>query len=227
MIAGRDKGTLVSQAVTQAAETNGHKTVSPWQDAFSWCTLIGVTALSLVTDLWSKYAAFAHVAGEAVTFTREEAITNLREIIPPHAPVVVLPKLLEFTLVLNPGAVFGIGAGKRAFFIGVTIAAVIFGVWVFGKWTRKGEHAAHAALGLLLGGGLGNLYDRVFYGCVRDFIHPLPGVKWPFGWNSPWSGREVWGYVSNVADLYLLIGIAMLLFFAWRTPRAHAEPKSA
>ena len=215
----------MSQPATQAAEINSPGLISPWRDAVSWCTLIGVTAIALLTDLWSKYAAFAHVAGDPVTFTREEAITNLREIIPPHPPMVVLPKLLEFTLVLNPGAVFGIGAGKREFFIGVTVAAVFFGVWVFGKWTRKGEHAAHAALGLLLGGGLGNLYDRVFYGCVRDFIHPLPGVKWPFGWSSSWSGREVWGYVSNVADLYLLIGIGMLLFFAWRVPRAHTATK--
>jgi len=205
-----------------SAATDLGRVISPWRNLKSWCVLVGVTITAILTDLWSKYAAFDHIAGFPIRFTREEAITNLRGIIPIHEPMVVVPNLLEFTLVLNPGAVFGIGAGKRTFFIGVTVAAVFFGLWVFGKWTRKGEHAAHAALGLLLGGGLGNLYDRLFYGCVRDFIHPLPGVKWPFGISTPWGGREVWAYVSNVADLYLLIGIAMLLFFAWRAPKHHA-----
>ncbi|MBO6514574.1 MAG: hypothetical protein JJ974_11475, partial [Phycisphaerales bacterium] len=60
---------------------------------------------------------------------------------------------------------------------------------------------------------------RLVFACVRDFIHPLPGMKLPFGLTWPNGGSdEVWPYVSNVADLYLLIGIGLLLVYTWRQP---------
>jgi signal peptidase II len=124
--------------------------------------------------------------------------------------------VLEFKLVLNVGAVFGAGPGKRALFIGVTVFAVLFGVFLFGWWTGPRDRMAHVGIGLLLAGGLGNLYDRLVYACVRDFIHPLPGVRLPFGWRYPSGEDQVWPYVSNVADKWLLIGIAILLVHAWR-----------
>ena len=129
------------------------------------------------------------------------------------------------SLVLNPGAVFGIGAGKRWFFIAFTGAALALAIWMFLAWTGPRDRAAHAAIGLLISGGLGNLYDRIVYACVRDFLHPLPGVKMPFGLTMPLTGgREVWPYVSNIADLWLLLGISALVLLIGsglmiRTPR--------
>lgn len=179
----------------------------------AWTLFLGVIVAGLAFDLWSKYWAFDTIAGTTVTFTREQALSTspLSLLIPPHTPRVVVPGLLNFTLVLNPGAVFGIGAGKVGFFIAVTVVAVAFGLGVFVLATRARDRAAHIGLGLILAGGLGNLYDRFFYGCVRDFIHPLPRVRWPG------STREVWPYVSNVADALLLIGIVLLLWHAWRS----------
>ncbi|MFI4882162.1 MAG: signal peptidase II, partial [Phycisphaerales bacterium JB064] len=73
-----------------------------------------------------------------------------------------------------------------------------------------------------------NLYDRVRFACVRDFLHPLPGVNFPFGIQTPWSGREVWPYVSNLADLWLIIGVAVLVVFLWRGPKdARPAPDAA
>jgi hypothetical protein len=54
---------------------------------------------------------------------------------------------------------------------------------------------------------------------VRDFIHPLPGWLWP-GHLAPLGNREMWPYVSNLADLFLLIGIMMLLVHLWNRDRA-------
>lgn len=184
--------------------------------------LVSVTVLGLVSDLLTKWWAFATVAGAPVTVTREEVLNArfLGALIPIHQPVVVIPNILDFTLVLNPGAVFGMGAGRRWFFVVFTIAALGFGLSLFGRWTKPGDRLSHAAIGLLLAGGLGNLYDRVLFGCVRDFIHPLPGVALPFGWSWPWGGNEVWPYVSNVADLWLIIGIGILVIRALRAPRS-------
>jgi signal peptidase II len=94
-------------------------------------------------------------------------------------------------------------------------------MWMFAKWTRSRDTLAHASIGLLLGGGLGNLYDRLALGCVRDFLHPLPGLRWPGGWKPFGGDGQIWPYVSNVADLLLLIGIGLLLIFLWRRPHDH------
>jgi lipoprotein signal peptidase len=62
------------------------------------------------------------------------------------------------------------------------------------------------------------LYDRLVYACVRDFIHPLPGVMYPFAWPASFAGKEVWPYVSNVADALLIVGVVMLAWRALKTP---------
>lgn len=231
----------MSQSVSESAPTATPpvtKPVSAGAGVFAasspkaWATLLITVVLGLVIDLYSKYLAFERVAGRLVVIDREDVLRimssgsgnpprglGLGALIPRHEPVQVVPSLLDFTLVLNPGAVFGIGAGQRIFFIAFTGAAVAFALYVFTKWTRPRDRAAHIALGLLVSGGLGNLYDRLVYACVRDFIHPLPGLQFPFGL-SPFGSREVWPWVSNIADLFLLIGIVMLALFLLKRDKA-------
>src|ERR1051325_7268372 len=97
---------------------------STWRCKRSWTVLILVTVLGLAIDLASKSLAFRYVAGTPVEINRDDIIIRHRspsDQIPFHAPVVVIPRLLEFTLVANRGAVFGMGAGRRELFIGFTI----------------------------------------------------------------------------------------------------------
>ncbi|MDX2017526.1 MAG: signal peptidase II [Planctomycetota bacterium] len=198
----------------------------------AWTVLLTVVVLGLVSDLASKYAAFHWIPETPVSFTREQALAvgpqNLEYLLPDPPPVVVVaPSVLELKLVLNPGAVFGLGAGKRWFFVVMTGAAFAFALWMFTRWTTRRDTAAHIGIGLLLSGGLGNLYDRLVYACVRDFLHPLPGVRLPFGWSWPWGGRDVWPYVSNIADLWLIIGVGILIVYSWRQPQAALAPERA
>lgn len=191
----------------------------------AWLVLILTSVVGLIIDLWSKWYAFEHVAGFPVAISRRDVLSveNLGILIPDHEPVMVMNHVLEFTLVLNPGAVFGIGAGQRWFFVIFTIIACVVALTLFVKWTRAQDWVAHAGFGLIIAGGIGNLYDRLVFACVRDFIHPLPGVKLPFGLSWPGGNGEVWPYVSNIADAFLIIGIVMLMFHAWRMPDAHAD----
>lgn len=195
----------------------------------AWGMLLATMALGVVSDLVSKSIAFERVAGFPVHIARERVLgaPDPSRVIPPHEPVVVAEHLLEFTLVLNPGAVFGIGAGQRWFFIFFTLAAVAIALMLFARWTRPRDTLAHAGFGLIIAGGLGNLYDRVAFACVRDFIHPLPGVKLPFGITWPGGNDELWPYVSNVADLYLIIGIVLLVIFTWRQPDPDPDAQPA
>ena len=190
----------------------------------AWALFLAAGVLGLVIDLWSKYAAFRHIADTPVVLSREEVLATqqLGRLLPAHEPVVVVPNLLELTLVLNPGAVFGIGAGKRWFFVVFTVFAVVLATWLFAKKTAARDWWAHLAFALVVSGGLGNLYDRVRYACVRDFLHPLPGVQLPFGLSWPGGSTELWPYVSNIADAFLLVGIGLLVIYSWRTPPKQA-----
>ncbi len=200
-----------------------------WRSGRAWAVLVGATAIALAADLTSKWLAFREIAPSPVVIERARVLreANLARLLPPFEPVTVVPHVLDLTLVLNRGAVFGIGAGMRWFFVLFTLGALGLAVWIFGTWTRPRDHVAHIAMGLLVAGGLGNLYDRLVCACVRDFLHPLPGVMLPFGWRMPLTGqRELWPYVSNIADLWLIIGIGALMLRMWqhRAPSAASTP---
>jgi signal peptidase II len=219
----------MSSADDAGAAPGGPTPAAPpptWRGA--WILLIGSLVFGLVTDLISKWAAFRYIADVPAIVRRPDVIASNRlgELLPLHDPVVVVPSVLNLTLVLNPGAVFGIGAGQRWLFIAFTLLAIVFSMWIFLRWTTPRDRSAHAAIGLLLSGGIGNLYDRLVYACVRDFLHPLPGVQLPWGLTWPNGSRDIWPYVSNIADLWLIIGIAVLLVYSWRKPDAghHTTP---
>ena len=72
---------------------------------------------------------------------------------------------------------------------------------------------AHIAIALIIAGGVGNLYDRVQFGFVRDFLHMLPGWQMPFGWSWPGGNTEVFPWVFNVADVMLLFGMGTLMWY--------------
>lgn len=215
-----------------------------WKSRTAWVMLLGVVCIGLVVDLGSKTVAFRTIGptpamtdavdGALLRFRFAEAWReaaairsrvhamqgrSLAPLVPPDSTVTVVPHGLDFSLVLNPGAVFGIGAGRRVAFMIFTLAALAFAAWMFGWWTTGRDRVAHAAIGLLIAGGLGNLFDRLVFGCVRDFLHPLPGVTLPFGWTMPHGDREIWPYVSNIADLWLILGIGTLMVCMFRQGR--------
>lgn len=189
----------------------------------AWMLLLVVVVVSLAADLSSKSIAFARVADVPVRIDRESVVArssageSIQGLVPPHDPQTVIPRVLEFQLVLNQGAVFGMGAGKRWVFVVFTLLAVGLGLWAFAHWTESRDRLAHVSIGLVLGGGLGNVYDRLVFACVRDFLHPLPGVVLPFGWTWPNDpSGQVWPWVSNIADLFLILGVLGLMVAMWR-----------
>jgi signal peptidase II len=178
----------------------------------------------LLIDLWLKSWAFRTVAGSPVLLDRDEILLNSDWKPPWHEGVEVIPfGLLDFDLVLNHGAVFGIGQESRSIFIVFTIIAVIVAFSIFAFWTFARSHWAHIGIGLILAGGIGNLYDRIVFGAVRDFMHLAPGWNLPFGWEWPRGGTGVFPWVFNGADVFLLLGMAILIL---RSGGEHPEPDS-
>ena len=140
-----------------------------------------------------------------------------------------------FQLSLNEGALFGMGQGKVwVFAICATAATVAIPVWLFVFGAAR-DRALTIALGCILGGVVGNLYDRLglpglewsewdpsrsgAVHAVRDFI--LVVRRWP-----PQGQFDVWPNF-NVADALLVCGAVSLFLLSWRRPAATATPESA
>ncbi len=191
-----------------------------WRSPSAWTRLLVVLIIALGADLASKYWSFHNVAGYPIELNRKELLEDLDWHVPHHEGVRALPwSLLDFQLVINRGAVFGIGANHRIFFIAFTLGALSAGLLVFGRYTRRDHHLAHVAIGLILAGGIGNLYDRIVYGVVRDFLHMLPDWNLPFGWRWPGGSPEMFPWVFNLADTMLLTGMALLILHMHRNEK--------
>ncbi|MBC8522551.1 signal peptidase II [PVC group bacterium] len=191
-----------------------------WKSSRAWSILFVVLLIGFSFDLATKVYAFNHVAPTPIILERDQLLSNPTWTpIAPHNGIVAIPgRLLNFRLVLNDGAVFGIGSQKRVFFIFFTIVALIIAGWIFAKNTTKNSTLAHIGLGLVLGGGLGNLYDRIFIGRVRDFLHMFPERNLPFSLNWPGGSTEWFPWVFNIGDVLLLTGMSLLMIYYWRQP---------
>jgi signal peptidase II len=126
---------------------------------------------------------------------------------PQHIPHEVNGTHLRLTLVYNPGAAFGLHLGgySRWIFMALTIGALI----VLGRLyqaTRQGDLVRTLALGLVCGGAVGNLIDRVRSPIgVVDFIDVgLRDMRWP---------------TFNVADMAVSIGAFLLAWVLWGEER--------
>ncbi len=184
----------------------------------AWVTLFLAFACGLGADLWTKAWAFDHVADQPVVLDRAEILGNPNYHVPWHQPIVLIPgRLLNLNLVVNRGAVFGLGENRRGVFIGFTILAAAAGIFVFARWTSARDHMAHVALGLILSGGIGNLFDRIIYGVVRDFLHLFPGRALPFGLHWPGGNADLFPWVFNIADVLLLTGMGLLMIHLHRS----------
>jgi lipoprotein signal peptidase len=117
---------------------------------------------------------------------------------------------------VNQGALFGWLSNHQhlanyGFAVISLLAAVAIAYWSLQKATVRDPWLC-AALGLILAGTLGNLYDRVVFHGVRDFLHWNYLLDWP---------------VFNFADCCLVFGAFLLLIQAFGTPPRSADPEPA
>ncbi len=138
-----------------------------------------------------------------------------------------VPHWLHFHFTANQGAVFGIGQGQRSLFILVSVAAIAFLTYLFASSGK--QRLYQVILGMLLAGVLGNMYDRIFYGYVRDMIYALPGWRWPdwFHHLLPMLPAEVFPWIFNVADMLLCTGVFLMLLYSGLAKHPHTQPEPA
>lgn len=179
--------------------------------------LISLAVFGLTSDLVSKYVVFRWLYKDG-QFSDSTRTGNESVVVPgwfkliaqfdTEAPLCdcgfsglqtvsapVMPRV-------NHGALWGIGGAHKGTANGIFAAvsagaAIAILVWGMRRSTAR-ERGLMAALGLILGGTVGNLYDRLVFGGVRDFLY-FYRVEFP---------------VFNVADSCLVVGAALLLIQA-------------
>jgi signal peptidase II len=140
------------------------------------CVALAVVALDQITKLWVVASMQLHES-------------------------IVVFSWFNLTYVRNPGAAFSLFADHSSafrvpFFIGVSLVAAV-AIAFFVKQTPPTQRSVLIACGLVLGGAVGNLIDRVAYGEVIDFADAhWRGMHWP---------------AFNVADACISVGVGLLL----------------
>ena len=130
-----------------------------------------------------------------------------------YQQIVVIPDLFSWTLAYNTGAAFSFLADSAGWqrWLFALIAVVVSGVLVV--WLKRlgrNDTWLAIALALILGGALGNLYDRIVYGHVVDFIL----VHWQNRWYFP---------AFNFADSAICVGAVMLALDMFKSKKS-GEP---
>ena len=141
---------------------------------------------------------------------------------PPSPTIWIVENILGLRTSLNEGALFGFGQGFSAVFAVVSVVAAVFVLyWLFGMGEAR-DLILCTALGCVMAGILGNLYDRIGW----------HGLVWPFG---PRAGERVYAVrdfihfgvgrfewpTFNVADSLLVCGAGMLIWHALRSGQPH------
>ncbi|MGB7270274.1 MAG: signal peptidase II [Albidovulum sp.] len=119
--------------------------------------------------------------------------------------IAVFPPYLQFRMAWNRGINFGLlsnSADLTRWLLILLALAISVWIWIWAR-RERGNRAVQIFAGILIGGALGNVIDRLFYGAVADFLNTsLPG------WDNPYS--------FNVADMAIFLGAFGLVFFAGR-----------
>lgn len=126
-----------------------------------------------------------------------------------YESIPLIPPVLYLTRSENTGVAFGIGGGAGPFFLLLAMGIMLVVLYFYSRLAED-VYIQHVALSLVIGGGIGNVLDRLQHGVVIDFVHiSIPGVL---------------SNVSNFADHALVIGVIILLIDSIRAERQTPRP---
>jgi lipoprotein signal peptidase len=180
-----------------------------------WCLVITGFAFDIATK-YGMFRALWHTSGEGRVEVVPGAFRFIAQFEKDRDGAIVEPAEDDWRAPLqrlnspglprvNQGALFGMGNDYRiyanGFFMTVSLAAALAIIWWSSRPAAKSDRTLSIALGMILGGTLGNLFDRVVFHGVRDFLY-FYWFEWP---------------VFNVADCLLVCGAGLLLLQAFCT----------
>lgn len=182
-------------------------------------TAAGNTATGHAPIPASRWLLFWGLALGGSAFDLATKAIVFQRVGPPGSPAIsVLGEIVELRTSYNTGALWGIGGnlafGSLMFALLSIVAGVFILYWLF-VLRNATDRWQTAALGLIMAGAIGNCYDRLRFGHVRDFVHVhVDSINFDFP-------------IFNFADNMLVIGAATLMLLAFREDSPPSEPSTA
>ncbi len=163
---------------------------------FSWLWVVIIAAIVVALDQWTKNLI--------------ETRIPLWQGYPPFPNLARYFNLVHYQ---NSGAAFGLLRGQAGLFIVVAVVVIII-IVMYSRYLAYDSWWMRLALGLMLGGAIGNLVDRVSHaGMVTDFLRfTLPVGDRIYEW-------PAW----NVADASIVVGTILLAILLLRTESKHTD----
>ena len=158
--------------------------------------------------LMLPWLILAVVVGVLDQITKQMVMANLQ-----LGQMIPVTSFFDLVLVFNTGAAFSFlaehGGWQRWFF---TVLAFAISAWMLTLMHHhRHEKLLPAAFALIIGGALGNVYDRLVHGAVVDFLHfHYAGWSWP---------------AFNLADSAITVGVVMMLWGQLSGHAAHEQPR--
>lgn len=162
-----------------------------------------------------KYALVFGVAA-AIVLLDQLTKVYIREHLGLYDSIIVFDSFFHITHLQNPGAAFGLLADAHSslripFFL-IVGAFAIAALTYFVRRVDEERLLLLASLGAILGGAIGNLVDRVWFGAVTDFLDfHVNGYHWP---------------AFNVADSGITVGMVILILYSLFAPEGLGETSS-
>ena len=205
-----------------------------WRNGLAITIFLAIAALAAGADLLTKHQAFASLLGEANVQAQIQAIAEspdvdpallkdpayTREVLKGVHPAKPLCPGVDLTLSTNPGVVFGFNAIPTWIVNLITLGMIVV-VTLFFLTTPSKDYWMQVALALILGGAIGNLYDRVFCQVVLPGLAPIQHHVRDF------IDCSQMGYVwiFNLADVWLVAGVLMIVLHMLRSEWAERAAK--
>ena len=149
-----------------------------------WIVAIAV----FVLDRWSKSVVLAQFA--------------------PGESRLIVPRLLWFTFVQNTHGAFGLFGNSPVLLVGLAVLVLALFAWAFREAVQR-SNLVRVAFGMIAGGAVGNVIDRLQHQWVVDFI----------------DFKTIWPNVFNVADACITVGVALLVIASIATGSGSAARK--
>lgn len=139
----------------------------------------------------------------AVVWIAADYLTKIWAVDTLSQKMIVVNSWMNFRLAYNPGAAFSFlsnqGGWQRWLFAGLAIAVSLWLIYtLLSEWLKPLVRFGYASI---LGGALGNFYDRITHGKVIDFIQ--------------WHYQDYYWPIFNIADVAICVGVAAVILSSW------------
>ena len=162
-------------------------------------TVIISMVLALIFVAMDQITKYCIVAAFGVADSLSLGYEAMKATVSGLDSIEVIPGVFNFSLVMNDGAAFGAFDEARWLFMTASTIAILALVYYIIRY-RPQNKLAVVSLAMIIGGGIGNMIDRIWLGYVIDF---LDFCAFP----------SIWKWTFNVADSFVCVGTALLIIY--------------